>query len=193
MATAPTKLLTAEEFYEWVHRPENRDRFFELERGRIIEMPPPFKYHGRVCAKVCALLENYASRVGKGYPVSNDAGFILETNPDTVRGADISFYEDEQTAADMDRKYTTALPKLAVEVLSPNDQHTKVVKRIAQFIARGIALVWVIDPEVRSITVYHPAKFPRVLDETDELDGNDVLPDFRCRVAEFFALPGKQS
>ena len=34
-------------------------------------------------------------------------------------------------------------------------------------------------------------RLPRVLDEADELDGNDVLPDFRCRVAEFFAVPGK--
>jgi Uma2 family endonuclease len=192
MATVTTKPMTAEGFYEWVHRPENRDRFFELERGEVVEMPPPHKYHGRVCAKVCCLLETYAAGVGKGYPVSNDSGFCLETNPDTVRGADVSFYEDDQTADTMDRKYTTRLPKLAVEVLSPSDSPNKVTKRVTQFLIRGIALVWVIDPEVRSVAVYHPAKLPRVLDEGDELDGNDVLPGFRCRVAEFFALPGKQ-
>jgi Uma2 family endonuclease len=193
MATATTKPMTAEEFYEWVHRPENRDRFFELERGEVVEMPPPHKYHGRVCAKVCSILETYAARVGKGYPVSNDSGFCLETDPDTVRGADVAFYEDDQTADTMDRKYTARLPQLAVEVLSPSDSPNKVTRRVTQFLTRGIALVWVIDPEVRSVAVHHPSKLPRVLDESDELDGNDVLPDFRCRVAEFFAMPGKQS
>ena len=193
MATVTTKPMTAEEFYEWVHRPENSQGFFELERGEVVEMPPPHKYHGRVCAKVVAILESYAARVGKGYPVCNDAGFILETDPDTVRGPDVSFYEDDQTAETMDRRYTTRPPKLAVEVLSPNDTPNKVTKRVVQFVARGVALVWVIDPEVRSVAVYHQAKLPRVLDEADELDGNDVLLDFRCRVSEFFAMPGKQS
>ena len=38
MATVATQLLTAEEFYEWANRPENRGRICELERGRIIEI-----------------------------------------------------------------------------------------------------------------------------------------------------------
>ena len=191
MATVTTKLMTADEFFEWANRPENQDRFWELERGEVVEMQPPHKNHGRVCLKVGTILETYAARVGKGYPVSNDADFIVETDPDTVRGPDVSYYEDAQTADTMDRKYSTAPPRLAVEVLSPNDNANKVTKRVSQFLARGVALVWVIDPELRTVAVHHAAKLPRVLDENDELDGNDVLPDFRCRVAEFLALPGQ--
>jgi len=43
MATAVGTLMrlqTADEFFDFVHRPENRDRFFELERGVIIEVRP---------------------------------------------------------------------------------------------------------------------------------------------------------
>ena len=47
-ATA-TDLMTAEAFFAWVHRPENADRWFELERGKVIEMPPPGHRHGVVC------------------------------------------------------------------------------------------------------------------------------------------------
>src|SRR5271167_23618 len=100
MATVPIKLMTAEEFYEWVHRPENRDRFFELERGEVVEMPPPSKYHGFVCGNVSGVLRAYAIQRQKGYPCTNDSGFLVESDPDTVRGADVSFYEDEQTASD---------------------------------------------------------------------------------------------
>ncbi|MFN0051514.1 MAG: hypothetical protein ACKV0T_04940 [Planctomycetales bacterium] len=31
MSTVALKTMTAEEFFDWVHRPENRDRHFELE------------------------------------------------------------------------------------------------------------------------------------------------------------------
>jgi hypothetical protein len=32
---------------------------------------------------------------------------------------------------------------------------------------------------------------PLVFDETDELTGNGVLPDFACKVADLFTLPGQ--
>src|SRR5687768_9361360 len=40
MATVSTT-LTVEEFYEWASRPENAHRWFELERGEPVELPPP--------------------------------------------------------------------------------------------------------------------------------------------------------
>ena len=190
MATVATKPITAQEFFEFVHLPENRDRFFELERGEIIEMPPPTKYHGFVCGNTVRILSAYATRRKKGYPCCNDSGIIVETDPDTVRGPDVSFYEDDQNADTMDRKYTTEPPKVVVDILSPGASPNKVAKRVAQFLARGVGLVWIIDPEVRTIAVYQAGKLPKVLDETEELTGEDVLPDFRCQVAEFFKLPG---
>src|ERR1700683_3570407 len=105
MATVATRPMTADEVFGFVLRPENRDRFFELERGEVTEMPPPHKYHGFVCVNVGAILHNYAARTGKGYPCSNDAGMVVESDPDTVRGPDVAYYEDDQNADTMDRKY----------------------------------------------------------------------------------------
>src|SRR5262249_26305765 len=149
MATVVTKPMTAAEFFEWVHRPENRDRFFELERGKVVEMPPPSKYHGFVCSNVNRILGVYASQTKGGYPCSNDSGIQVEDDPDTVRGPDISFYVDDQTADTMERKYAVEPPRLVVEVLSPNDQQSRTNKRISQFLMRGVPLVWLVDPEVR--------------------------------------------
>ena len=61
MATATTKLMTADEFCDFVHRPENAGKWFELERGEVIELPPPQKPHGFVCANVAFLLMKYAA------------------------------------------------------------------------------------------------------------------------------------
>jgi hypothetical protein len=56
----------------------------------------------------------------------------------------------------------------------------------------GVEMVWLIDPEARTVTVYRPDQGPHLLEEADELTGEDVLPGFRCRVADFFVLPGDQ-
>jgi Uma2 family endonuclease len=191
MATVETKLMTAAEFYDWVNRPENQDRCFELERGGVVEMPPPSKYHGFVCGNVSRILGVYAAQRRKGYPCTNDAGVVVESEPDTVRGPDVSFYDDDQTADTMDRKFAEHPPRLVVEVLSPNDQTSKTNLRLSQFLKRGVPLVWLVDPEVRCVTVYRLNHHHLVLDETEELTGGEILPDFRCRVAEFFALPGQ--
>jgi len=191
MASVATKPVTAKKFFEFVHRAENRDRFFELERGEIVEMPPPTKYHGFVCSNTVGIFRDFAARRKKGYPCCNDSGIIVESDPDTVRGPDVSFYEDDQNADTMDREYTAQPPKVVVDVLYPGTSPNKVAKRVGQFLALGVGLVWIIDPEVRTIAVYQAGKLPKVLDETEELTGGDILPDFRCRVAEFFALPGR--
>jgi Uma2 family endonuclease len=77
-----------------------------------------------------------------------------------------------------------------VEVISPSDRIGKTALRIGQYLARGVALVWLVDPEDRTVTVYRPNELPRVLDEQDDLNGNGVLPDFSLKVAELFRLPG---
>jgi Uma2 family endonuclease len=155
-------------------------------------MQPPSKYHGIVCGNVAGLLRDFAIQTRKGYLVgTNESGLLVESDPDTARGPNVSFYEDDQTAGTRDRTSTMPAPRLAVEVLSPGVNHTQLTKRVLQFLARGVAAVWVIDPETRSVAVDHPSGLPRLLDEADELDGHDALPGFRCRVAAFFALPGK--
>jgi Uma2 family endonuclease len=61
---------------------------------------------------------------------------------------------------------------------------------VTRFLAVGVGMVWVVDPEDRTVSVFVPEQLPRVADEHEELTGNSVLPDFRCRVSEFFFVPG---
>jgi Uma2 family endonuclease len=192
MATVTTRPMTAEEFYEWVHRPENLDRVWELEQGEVVEMPSPGEVHGVLCALITHLLWQYVFRRGSGYVCSNDTGLIVEEGPDTVRGPDIMMFDDAVEFEQLDPKYTKRVPKLVVEVRSPNDQPTKMTKRASQYLKRGVPIVWLVDPEVRSVTVCRLDRFPTVLDDTDEVTGEEVLADLKYRVAEFFVLPRKQ-
>jgi Uma2 family endonuclease len=130
MASASTKLMTADEFWDFVHRPENAHRDFELVRGEVGEMTKPGRWHGFVCANVAGILRDYARKRKKGYVCSNDTGVVVETDPDTVRGPDVQFLEDAGKPEEIDRKWGSEPPRLAVEVLSPTDTVGRVNERI---------------------------------------------------------------
>jgi Uma2 family endonuclease len=190
--TTTPQRMNAEEFFAWCHRPENRDCHFELERGEVVEVSRPGERHGFVCSNTDRLLGNYTFQRRKGYVLGNDTGVILERDPDTVRGPDVVLYDQARRYDDLSAGYCEKPPILAVEVLSPSDKWTKVMRRIAQFLRQGIAVVWVVDPEGRSVTVYRPNQLPQVIEGEDELTGDPEMPGFRCRVADLFYMPGEE-
>lgn len=191
MGTTATakKLMTAEEFCDWAHQPEQENKWFELVRGEVIELPSPTKPHGFICFNFSRILGNFIYELGHGYITCNDSGVILERDPDTVRGPDVALYEDASTFAELHPKYGEVPPRLAVEVLSPSDRLGKVMRKIMDYLHNGVELVWLIDPETRNVTVYRPGKEAYVVEENQDLTGEDVLPGFRCLVSDFFRLP----
>jgi Uma2 family endonuclease len=191
MSTAgPTSLMTAEEFYDFCHRPENRDRRFELERGVVVESELSGIQHGVVCSNVGWILSNYTHRRRHGYACCN-TGVIWERAPDTVKGPDVIFFDDNRRFDELATKYPERPPQLIVEVRSLNDREAKLIRRIESFLRRGVSAAWVVDSEGRTVTVYRLNQFPQVFDDTEALVGGDEMPDFRCPVAEFFAMPGE--
>lgn len=189
MTTIPTTLMTGSEFWDFVHRPENRERHFELERGKVIEVSRPGELHGLVCLNAGYILGTYIRRRRKGYACANDTGIIWESDPDTVKGPDLFFYDRNIPFTDLNPKWTEEVPTLVIEVLSPNDRMTKIMRRISQFLKWGVPLVWLVDPEEHTVTIYRRDCPPEVLESDHELTGGDILPDFRCPVAEFFFVP----
>jgi Uma2 family endonuclease len=191
MATVATKAMSADEFYQWAIRDGNRDKLYELDEGRIVEVPPAGEYHGVLCAYIVYLLWQYVFKRGKGYVCSNDTGLLIKRRPGTVRGPDIMLFDESRLLKKLSRKFAERIPKLVVEVLSPSDQMTKMARRVSQFLKRGVPLVWVVDPEEHAVTVYRPGKAHKVVRETEEITGEDVLPGLRYRVADLFQFPGQ--
>jgi Uma2 family endonuclease len=190
MATVATELMTAEEFFEWANRPENADSLFELDAGKVVERPSPSELHGLLCWIVGHILGGYVVPRG-GYLLTNDTGLIVRRRPDTVRGPDVMLFLERRAVGEMSRGHCDRTPTVVVEVLSPSDSFSKTQRRVDQYLARGVPLVWVVDPDERAIHVFRPNELRKRLDETDELTGNGVLPDFRCKVADLFTLPGQ--
>jgi len=184
-----TKLMTADDFIEWCSRPENTDRRFELVRGKVIEVPPPTKIHGVVSANIAYVLGGYIRQRGAGYITINDAGTLIERDPDTVRGPDVAYFTDADSFKDLHPKYGEQPPILAVEVLSPNDRINRVLSKIDDYVNNGVRLVWLVDPEDKSVRVFRLGSKPFTQGADEVIEGGDALPDFRCPLNEFFRLP----
>jgi Uma2 family endonuclease len=196
MSTAPgtaKKLMTADEFWEFVHRPENQDRDFELIRGEVVEVSRPRKPHGHACARLVYRLEQYAEQRGLGYVTCNDAGVVLGENPDTVVGPDVAYFTDVNKFEDLHPKWGDVPPVLAVEVSSPADRPGRINAKIREYLANGVKIVWQVDYEERNVTVHRPNRIMEVIKEDGELTGGDDLPGLSIKVADIFKLPGERT
>jgi Uma2 family endonuclease len=84
--------------------------------------------------------------------------------------------------------FTQGAPDLAIEVASPSNTKKQMGEKAPQFLEAGSKLVWVFYPVQEEIHVFQPdaPDKPIVLKGEDVITGEDVIPDFSCRVAEFF-------
>ena len=85
------------------------------------------------------------------------------------------------------RGFRPGAPDLAVEVMSPGDTKREVADKVAEWLEAGAAMVWVVDPKLRAVTVYRPFTDSVTLTAGDTLDGGDVVPGFQIAVSEIFA------
>lgn len=80
-------------------------------------------------------------------------------------------------------------PDLAVEIISPYDLYEKVISKVEEYLASGVRQVWLISPEHKTITIYSSPIHTTILTEADDLVSEDMLPGFRCRIADLFRSP----
>lgn len=184
MSTGTQRLITAEEFLRMPPPLDGSSQ--ELVRGVIETMPPPGTYHGVCCARLTRRVGNFVEDNHLGVVASNDSGFITERDPDTVRGPDLSFWSQARLPRFPLEGYVTIAPDLAVEVISPSDVFSRVLKKLQHYLKHQVKLIWVLVPEDRSVTVYRPGREQQILTNSDVLTGEDVLPGFSCPIQELF-------
>ena len=116
-----------------------------------------------------------------------ETGYILARDPDTVLSPDGAFIRAERVPRSFGRSgFSDVVPDLVIEVLSPCEHGPAIGRKIAAYLDAGVAVVWVVDSRRRSVTVHRFGRDPLNIPESGELDGDDVAPGFRLKVAEIF-------
>jgi len=77
-------------------------------------------------------------------------------------------------------------PDLAVEILSKSNTKAEIKRKLQEYFAAGVRLVWLIDPKSRSAIVHTSPKTMTRLGPDQALDGGAVLPGFTLALAELF-------
>lgn len=167
---------------------------YELVEGQLEEQAVS-NLAGAVASKITVRLGAFAEANRLGEVFNAETLYrCIPRRPKTVRKPDVSFIARDRLPKDWATSNSfTIAPDLAVEVLSPNDLITRVHKKLREYQRAGVKLIWLIDPEQRFISVKHADGKAYDLQESDELTGEDVLPGFRCRVADLFPARASDS
>jgi Uma2 family endonuclease len=165
--------------------PENGVRH-EIDRGELIEMTRPNSRHGRLQVRLSALLYNYveARKLGEVY---SETGFILSSEPDTLRGPDIAFVRSERIPQVPEQGWPRLGPDLVVEIVSPSETARQIDRKVHQYLAAGTMAVWVIYPDTQSVHVFEPNGVARGVEGSAVLASDAALAGFEIRAGDIFA------
>ncbi len=135
---------------------------------------------------MAGLLWDFVEPRKLGWVFGAEGGFQIGRDPDTVRAPDVAFVSAARMPATIPAGFFPGPPDLAVEVLSPHDRASEVLAKVSDWLEAGCPLVWVVDPENRSVTVYGQQKETHILHLPDVLNGGDVLPGLQVELAKIF-------
>jgi Uma2 family endonuclease len=175
----------------------NAEHPFELINGeRKPKLPTIFGHSEVIRILFIALYIHVVEReLGEVY---SETTFIL---PESLRAnwvegsrtPDLMFYTGKRVAVYKTenpdhRQFPLALiPDFVVEVVSPSDKYSELDEKVDAYLADGVRLIWVLDPQRHKATVHMPdAEQPTHLAGDAPLDGGDVIPDFRITLSKLF-------
>lgn len=166
---------------------EGTDRH-EIVRGVLVTMPPSNFEHSDIALGIAAALRRHVMAHALGRVVGENAGFVLQRNPDTLLAPDAAFVRaDRLPPADEREHFLAVVPDLVVEVVSPNDRARDIEEKVQIYLTAGVIVALVVYPRLRQIRAYSRDGSSRLYREDEVLDLDIVVPGFSLPVAEVFA------
>lgn len=178
-----TSVITAEQL---ASMPQDGNRY-ELVEGILKMMSPAGGRHGRVAVRINKLLAIHVDDNGLGATFAAETGFLLETEPDTVRAPDGAFVkQDKMDSLEDEFGFLPFAPDLAIEVVSPSDTFAEVEKKAFMWLDFGTKLVLMVEPLSETVHAYRSRTNIVVLTSSDVLDATDTVAGWSVQVADFF-------
>jgi Uma2 family endonuclease len=175
MATA--RVISDEEL---LRLPKDGNKY-EVVDGELRVSPAGWA-HERVVANLTAQISAHAKAHRLGDVLGSNALYVLPNG--NKRAPDVSFVASGRLESAAGTAWLALVPDLAVEVRSPNDSARQLLDTVGEYLAAGVRLVWVIDPERRSAAAYRSPTDVREIGPSGSLEGDDVLAGFFCPLSD---------
>jgi Uma2 family endonuclease len=158
----------------------------ELIDGVLIMKAPGF-YQACLSPILSTHILNHLEGNNRGIVVGASA--MMRLRPGLVRCVDVAFHSWENLPG---RKIPrepipSVAPDLAVDILRDGNTPAEMSRKASEYFEAGSKQVWHLDTTDRSVRVSSSSGGMTRLDESQTLDGGDVLPGFRLAIREWFA------
>ncbi|MDE0371354.1 MAG: Uma2 family endonuclease [Rhodospirillales bacterium] len=177
----PALCPTEDEFYEFCRI--NRELRIERNaRGGIAVMGPAGWETAERNAQITFQLMGWATADGTGRAADSSAGYLLPNG--AMRSPDASWISNERLASvapEQRSKFLPLCPDFVIELRSPTDRLGRLQEKMAEYMANGAQLGWLIDPSSRQVFVYRGGSEVETLDAPDRVSGAPLLEGFRLR------------
>jgi Uma2 family endonuclease len=182
----PAVELTDEQFFALCQI--NGDlRLERTAEGDLIVMPPTGIETGARNADITAQVHHWSKRDGRGVAFDSSTGFKLpigsERSPDAawVLCSRLAAFTPEQK-----QKFLALAPDFVIELKSPSDALADVQAKMDEYIASGVRLGWLINPETRQVDIYRPNIAIEILENPAAVSGEPELPGFVLDLREIW-------
>jgi Uma2 family endonuclease len=182
MVTTPSKPITLKEF---LALPETKPASEYID-GKIIQKPMPQGEHSTIQAELIIALNGALKpqKIARAFPELRCTFGGRSTVPD------VSVFTYNRIPRQDNGRIANAFniePDWTIEILSPEQNQTRVTKNILHCLDNGTQLGWLIDPREQSVLVYFRAQQPAFFEAaTDVLPVPDFARDFQLTLGELF-------
>lgn len=182
MVQTPPKSITLEEF---LALPETKPASEYID-GQIIQKSMPQGKHSTIQGELIIAINRVLKpkKVARAFPELRCTFGGRSTVPDVTVFTWNRIPRDEN--GEIANSFQIA-PDWTIEILSPDQRQTKVIKNILHCLDRGTQLGWLIDPDEQSVIVYFAKQQPAFFEEeTDILPVPEFAKELQLTIGELF-------
>ncbi len=163
----------------------------EFVDGEIVQKPMPKGKHSIVQRELTFTIDRplSAENLAQAFPELRCSFGGRSVVPD------VSVFTTQRIPRDPDGTIANdflVAPDWTIEILSPDQSHTKVVKNILHCLKHGATMGWLIDPDDRTVFIYYPNGTMVIVDEPEmQLPMPEFAQSLELTVGEVFGWLAK--
>ena len=181
MVQAPFKPISLEEFLKL---PETKPASEYID-GVIIQKPMPQGKHSTIQTELASVI----NRVVKSQRIARAFSELRCTFGGRSTVPDVSVFAWEKIPRDENGEIANTFllaPDWTIEILSPAQSQTKVIKNILHCLEQGTQTGWLIDPNEQTVFVYLPKQQTQAFEQPDRLPVPSFASELQLTVGELF-------
>ncbi len=178
--------LTDDEFYEFCQH--NSDlRIERTATGALVVMPPTGGESGHRNADLTTDVNLWNRQTELGVVFDSSTVFKLPNGAN--RSPDVAWITNERWNAlsvEQQKKFPPIAPDFVIELRSETDTLKDLQEKMREYMGNGVRLGWLIDPQIRQVSIYRPDQPAETLQSPTTLSGEAVLPRFVLDLSRIF-------